>query len=48
MDGEGPLDSGDEFYEGDCGVPEGVDAVKEGAGVFEGCGAVELAVLTVQ
>lgn len=44
LDGEGPLDSGDGFYEGDGGVPEGVDAVEEGAGVFEGGGAVELAV----
>ncbi len=43
LDGEGPLDSGDGFYEGDGGVPEGVDAVEEGAGVFEGGGAIELA-----
>lgn len=44
LDGEGPLDSGDRLYEGDGGVPEGVDAVEEGAGVFEGGGAVKLAV----
>ena len=44
LDGEGPLDSGDGGYSGDCEVPEGVDAVEEGAVVFEGCGAVELAV----
>lgn len=43
LDGEGPLDSGDGFYEGDGGVPEGVDAVEEGAGVFKGGGAIELA-----